>query len=108
MGSQPDNGNWVIVKAEGSAGTAVYRVRTDEPRNQQDYPINISIRYPYVGDTTGFPTEAEQSTIDAFEDLLSELMWPPGPSCLVFAVTGFQAREWQFQANSYCSASVGR
>lgn len=94
-------GEWVILTAEGERGVAVSRVRTDRPLDAAGYPVNVSLTWPYPGDARGLPTKSAQKDFDEFEDSIAALMWPPGPAYLVLVVTGFNLREWQFQARSY-------
>ena len=96
-----DAGRWAIVTAEGEAGIAVFRVLMEQPEDASAYPVNVCVSYPYEGDSSGLPTASSQAALDRFENTITDLMWPPGPSRLVFTVSGFNVREWQFQATSF-------
>jgi hypothetical protein len=95
------SGRWTILKAEREGRLAVFRVRTDQPRDAGSFPMNVLVKWSYEGDARGLPPPEVRASMDAFEEAVNELMWPPGPSYLVLVTTGGNLKEWEFYVRNY-------
>ena len=96
-------GEWAILTAEGEAGQALFRLRTDRPEeaDSADFRTSVRIQWPYAGDEVGFPGDEDQHWMNQFEDRTEDLNWSDGLSYLMLVTTGLNVKEWLFYTTDH-------
>ncbi len=95
--------DWWTAPAEADSGRLIMvtgRTDIDKFRTNPRYGIRVEVSWPYTGDVSGMPVEADAQLMEQVQEALTDTFRRDPVAVMVGVITGDDLRQWIFYTTS--------